>query len=129
MLIKHYKGWELEKEMPNTFEDFFNRSEVAFEEDGLEKTLTITYVQYFEEFLSEFTPYDKNPLFMAGSREVEFKDIVAIATLLNQPALSKRKRIFVRSQSELQTLFKGYDFSKLPDILESIENKSALQLP
>lgn len=119
LLIKDYKGWELEKAVPNSFEDFFNRSEVTFEKDGRERTLTITYVQYFEEFMSEFTPFRQDPLFEIGSREVAFKDIVAAACLLNQPDFSERKRVFVSSKTEFLSLFNGFDFNKLPDRLRT----------
>ncbi len=49
MLLKKCEGYELEKEKSNTSEDFFNRSEVVYVENGKEKTLHVLYVRYFDE--------------------------------------------------------------------------------
>lgn len=42
MLINQSGGYELEKEKSNTSEDFFNRSEVTFVDEGEEKPYTFS---------------------------------------------------------------------------------------
>lgn len=128
MFIKECQGYELEKEKSNTSEDFFNRSEITFEEDGHEKTLHVLYVRYFDEFFPEFTPFKTNPLFKAGTREVDFKDIVALVCLLKNPGLRHRKRIYINSQTEFASYFQEVDFSKIPTIFEELENKKSYHL-
>ena len=128
MLIKHCKGYELEKEKSNTSEDFFNRSEVTFEEDGQEKTLHVLYVRYFDEFAHELTPFEASPLFKVGSREVEFKDIVALICLLKNPGFRHRKRIYINSKLEFASYFEDIDYAKLPALFEDLENKKSFNL-
>ncbi|MBT2686951.1 hypothetical protein J7I93_02015 [Bacillus sp. ISL-47] len=128
MLIKYCRGYELEKEKPNTSEDFFNRSEVVFEEDGQEKTFHVLYVRFFDESTNEFTPYGSDPVFAAGSREVEFKDIVALSCLLKNPGFRHRKRIYINSKADFASYFQDLDFSKLPSIFEALENKKSYDL-
>ena len=128
MLIKHCRGYELEKEKPNTSEDFFNRSEIVFEEDGQEKTFHVLYVRFFDESMNEFTPYDKDPVFKAGSREVQFKDIVALSCLLKNPGFRHRKRIYLNSKADFASYFQDLDFSRLPSIFEALESKKSYDL-
>lgn len=128
MFIKKCTGYELEKEKSNTSEDFFNRSEITFEEDGVEKTLHVLYVRYFEDSLREFTPYESNPIFSAGSREVELKDIVALACLLKNPGFRHRKRVYINTQMEFASYFKDLDFAKLPAIFEALEGQQGFNL-
>ncbi|MFE8695600.1 hypothetical protein ACFYKT_04405 [Cytobacillus sp. FJAT-53684] len=128
MLIKQCKGYELEKEKSNTSEDFFNRSEMIFEEDGQEKTLHILYVRYFDEFIQEFTPFETSPLFTVGSREVEFRDIVALVCLLKNPGFRHRKRVYINTKNEFASYFKDIDYAKLPAIFEDLETKKSHSL-
>ncbi|MDZ5471147.1 hypothetical protein SM124_05260 (plasmid) [Bacillus sp. 31A1R] len=128
MLVKVCKGFELEKEKPNTSEDFFNRSEVTFEEDGVEKTLSVLYVRFFEEKMNEFTPYEENPIIQDGSKPVELKDIVALVCLIKNPGLRHRKRIYINSQVEFASYFKGIDYSKLETLLKSLESNHSFKL-
>src|SRR5687768_7905199 len=123
MLIKQCVGYELEKEKSNTSEDFFNRSEVTFVENGKEKTLHVLYVRFFDELIGSITPYEADPVFKAGSREVYLRDLVAIAALLKNPGYRHRKRVYINVQKEFADIFNGLEFSKLPEIFESIEQK------
>ncbi|WP_121611956.1 hypothetical protein [Mesobacillus foraminis] len=126
MIIKRCKGYELEKQQSNTSEDFFNRSEVTFMENGTEKTVHILYVRYFNEHFDRFTPYQQDPIFSFGVHEVSFKDIVALACLLKNPAYKHRKRVYINSEREFQDIFKGLDFHKLSGLVERIvDNGSA----
>ena len=128
MLIKQCVGYELEKEKSNTSEDFFNRSEVTFVEDGKEKTLHVLYVRYFDELIGSITPYEVDPVFKAGSRGVNLRDLVAITALLKNPGYRHRKRVYINVQKEFADIFTGLDFSKLPEIFESIEQKGSFEL-
>lgn len=128
MLIKECIGYELEKEKSNTSEDFFNRSEVTFFEDSEEKTLHVLYVRYFEEFFSEFTPYQQNPIFTKDNIQVTFKDIVALVSLIKNPGLRNRKRLYINSKQELASYFQDVDFEKLPEIVLAVKQKNKFEL-
>jgi hypothetical protein len=129
LLIKECKGFELEKEKSNTSEDFFNRSEVTFVEDGQEKTLHVLYVRYFDEIFHEFTPYKQDPIFVQKENEVNFKDIVALVCLLKNPGLRSRKRLYINSKYEFASYFQGINFNKLPEIFLAIQQKKEFELP
>ncbi|EFV77646.1 hypothetical protein HMPREF1013_02147 [Bacillus sp. 2_A_57_CT2] len=107
---------------------FFNRSEIVFEEDGQEKTFHVLYVRFFDESMNEFTPYEQDPVFIAGSREVQFKDLVALSCLLKNPGFRHRKRIYLNSKADFASYFQDLDFSKLPSIFEALENKKSFDL-
>ncbi|MCM2531774.1 hypothetical protein NDK43_04415 [Neobacillus pocheonensis] len=128
MLIKEFIGYELEKEKSNTSEDFFNRSEVTFIEDGLEKTLHVLYVRYFDEIFNEFTPFEQNPIWKDGDNEVLIKDIVALVCLIKNPGLRHRKRLYINSKQEFAFYFQDIDFNKLPEIFLSIKQKKSFEL-
>ena len=120
-MIKDCIGYELEKEKSNTSEDFFNRSELTFVEDGEERTLHVLYVRYFEEIMHEFTPYQQNPILVQGELEVSFKDIVALVCLLKNPGLRNRKRIYINSKRDFALYFQDIDYEKLADLVSKIK--------
>ncbi|MED4228861.1 hypothetical protein [Neobacillus cucumis] len=128
MLIKECKGYELEKEKSNTSEDFFNRSEVTFVEDGQEKTLHVLYVRYFDELFQEFTPYKQNPIINHGTNEVYFKDIVALVCLLKNPGLQNRKRLYINSKYEFASYFQDINYNKLPEVFLGIQQNKEYEL-
>lgn len=128
MLLTLCKGYELEKEKPNTSEDFFNRSEVVFHENGEEKTLHVLYVRYFDEHLSEFTPYKEDPIFHVGTEEITFKDVVALICLLKNPGFRHRKRVYINTKAEFASYFQDIDYSKLPDIFNGLANSQGYEL-
>lgn len=128
LLVKICKGYELEKEKPNTSEDFFNRSEVVYIENGEEKTLHVLYVRFFDEQFSDFTPYKENPIFQIGSKGITFKDIVALVCLIRNPEFRNRKRIYINTIEELTSYFQGIDFEKLPEIFHALEEKQGYEL-
>ncbi|WP_040208278.1 hypothetical protein [Neobacillus jeddahensis] len=128
MLIKECKGFELEKEKSNTSEDFFNRSEVTFVEDGEEKTLHVLYVRYFDEFLHEFTPYEQDPIILQPEMEVTFKEIVALVCLLKNPGLRSRKRLYINSKYDFASYFQDINYNKLPEILLTLKEKKEFEL-
>lgn len=125
MEIIQCRGYELEKEKSNTSEDFFNRSEITYIDDGVEKTLHVLYVRYFDEHFTEFTPYKQDPIFVTDERQVTFKDIVALVCLLKNPGLRQRKRLYLSDQQEFFAYFKEINFEKLAEILQALaQNKN-----
>lgn len=128
MKIIRSNGYELEKEKSNTSEDFFNRSEVTFAENGQEKTLHVLYVRFFEEQMQNFTPYEQDPIFKANSREVFFRDIVALVCLLKNPGFRHRKRVYINSQQDFADVFSGINYEKVTEVLMSIESGQPYEL-
>lgn len=128
MEIKKCWGYELEKEKSNTSEDFFNRSEITYTEDGTEKTLHVLYVRYFDEIFPEFTPFKQDPVFTAGEKDVYFKDIVALVCLLKNPGLRQRKRLYLSSQQEFASYFKDIHFEKLSEVFQALNQNQVYKL-
>ncbi len=128
LLIKECIGYELEKEKSNTSEDFFNRSEVTFFEDAVEKTLHVLYVRYFDECIHEFTLYQQNPIVTKDDVEVTFKDIVALVCLLKNPGLRNRKRLYINSKHEFASYFQDINFDKLPEIVLTVKQNKHFEL-
>ena len=128
MLITECKGYELEKEKSNTSEDFFNRSELTFVEDGYEKTLHVLYVRYFDEIFSEFTPFNEDPIFAQDGVEVNFKDIVALVCLLKKPELRGRKRLYINSKQEFASYFQDIHYDKIPEVFAALHQKKGYEL-
>lgn len=128
MFIKDCRGYELEKARPNTSEDFFNKSAVSFEESGKRNIFTVLFVRYFEERMSDFTPFKENPIFQVGSRKVEFKDIVALVFLLKNSEFKRRKRVYVNSLEEFSSYFQGMDYELVKVVFQSLEDKKGYEL-
>ncbi|WML40420.1 hypothetical protein RCG19_01660 [Neobacillus sp. OS1-2] len=128
MLIKECKGFELEKEKSNTSEDFFNRSEVTFIEDGKEKTLHVLYVRYFDQLFAEFTPFQQDPVMVQEGNEVYFKEMVALICLLKNPGLRSRKRLYINSKQEFASYFQDINFTKFPEIMLALKQKKGYEL-
>lgn len=128
MKIKECKGYELEKALPNTSEDYFSRSEVTFADGGKEKTLHVLYVRYYEQLKGNFTPYEEDPIFKIGERDVNFRDVVALAYLLKNPESRERKRVYINTEKEFATVFQDCDFEQLKDIVQSLEGNKSYDL-
>lgn len=128
MYIKECKGYELEKALPNTSEDYFNRSEVTYIEDGTEKTLHVLYVRYFETLMDNFTPFQEDPIFQVGSRDIYLKDTIAIVSLIQNPGNRHRKRIYINTEKEFSGLFQNVDFEKLKLLFQSVEQNKGFEL-
>jgi hypothetical protein len=126
--ILECKGYELEKAQSNTSEDFFNRSEINFVDDGIEKTLHVLYVRYFDEIFNEYTPFNQDPIFEDGDHKVYFKDIVALVCLIKNPGLRHRKRLYINTKQEFASYFQDIDFKKLPEIFQSLQQKQSYEL-
>lgn len=128
LIIKKCNGYELEKEKKNTSEDFFNRSEVTFVDEGVEKTLHVLYVRFFDEISTEYTPFTENPIYSVGDKQYYFKDIVALICLLKNPTLRKRKRVYINDQDEFASYFSNLNKDKLFGILQALAEKGSYQV-
>lgn len=123
MKLIQCRGYELEKAQPNTSEDFFTRSEAIFALNGEERTLHVLYVTFFEEEARAIIPYSEDPLFRAGNREVNLRDIVAFIYLLQHPQATDRKRIYVNDQSEFLKYLKNTNFEEVERIIRQLEQR------
>ncbi|MBN3555971.1 hypothetical protein JYA63_16955 [Fictibacillus nanhaiensis] len=94
---------ELEKEKPNTSEDFFNRSEVTYEWNGKTQTFHLLYVRYFEEKLQE--ELTQHAFWREYLSFYKITEIAALTALLKEPAYLKRKRVYINSYDEFKELF------------------------
>ena len=121
MQIVACNGYGLEKEKPNSPEEFFNRSVVKYIKDGEEKILNVLYLRYFDEMVSGWTPYPVNPIFKSQTRDIYMADIIALLCLMKNPSLSKRKRIYINSEQELESFFLNINFQKLEEVFRSID--------
>mgnify|MGYP005752371061 CR=1 FL=1 len=122
MKILNCRGFELEKAKPNTSEDFFNQSEVTFEENGEEKTFHVLYVRYFEESFAEFLSigYEQNPLFQVGDKSVELKDIVALICILKNSSFKERKRLYINTKEKFASYFENVNVHKVKGLMETV---------
>ncbi|KAA9026175.1 hypothetical protein [Niallia endozanthoxylica] len=125
MLIKSSSGYELQKEKPNTSEDFFNRSELLIEENGKERVFHVLYLRYFEENLQEYTPFQQNPIFRVGTRDIELKDMAALACFIKHPEYRNRKRVYIKEPTEFSSCFEGLDIDKLMSLFQELEDKKS----
>jgi hypothetical protein len=120
MKILSVKGYELEKELPNTSEDFFNRSEVTFVHNGEEHTFHLLYVRYFEENMKANTPFEENPVFSIGDRDYRLADIVALTALKKFPQYMERKRMYINEEEKFAELFKDINVDEIRKMLEQL---------
>ncbi|MCP8968707.1 hypothetical protein [Ectobacillus ponti] len=127
MRIKEYKGYELVKAQSNTSEDYFNRSEVTYIADGEERTLHVLYIRFFEEQLAEFTPFAADPVLEAAGEPVTFKEIVALACLLKDPALQKRKRLYFNTKEELGAFFDGQTIQAVQQVVAQVKQNGSAE--
>ncbi|MFZ3588582.1 hypothetical protein ACOI1C_04720 [Bacillus sp. DJP31] len=121
-------GHELEKEQPNTSEDFFNRSVVRFVEDGVEKTFHLLYIRYFDEMFTQFTPFKQDPIFKFGEKEIFFRDIVGIVCLIKNPAFRDRKRAYINNQREFEQYFSGINYEMLQELVQQVTQNGSYDL-
>ncbi|MES5895063.1 MULTISPECIES: hypothetical protein [Bacillus cereus group] len=128
MIIIGYAGYELEKEKPNTSEDFFNRSEVTYILNNQEKTFSVLYVRYFEEILQEITPFEGNPVYKVEEQDVYLRDIVAIACLVNNKELRAQKRLYLNEVTDFQRYFDEGTVVKVQEILAELHKNKRVEI-
>lgn len=102
-----------------------------FEEDGKEKVFRVLYLRYFEEKLHEMTPFQKNPIFKAGNREVELKDIVALVCMIKNSAYRARKNVYINEWAEFSRFFERINFRTIQVHFHELEthHSSLLRSP
>ncbi|WP_096153673.1 hypothetical protein [Bacillus sp. FJAT-45066] len=130
MIIKKAIGYELEKAQSNTSEDFFNRSEVTFLDEEVEKTFHVLYVRYFEETFADYveTEAKTNPLFTVNGKQINFRDVVALTCLIKNTSYKNRKRLYINVKEDMEKYFHNVNINKLKDIYEALESKGEYNL-
>lgn len=124
MFIYNCHGYELEKAQPNTSEDFFNRSEVVYEYNGGRYETSVLYVRYFEEKLPEISDIKPTTFYDNGEDSVEFRDLVALAFIIKNPAYRGRKRIYINEIDQFVKELEGVDFDQLVGYARGIKQNS-----
>jgi len=113
LIIYESKGYELEKAQPNTSEDFFNRSEVEYEVNGVKYKTAVLYLRYFEEKLSTFSDLKDVTLYENGEESIYFCDTVALAIVLKNPNYIGRKRIYINEITQFSKELEGVNYEQL----------------
>lgn len=120
MYITMCRGYELEKEMPNTSEDFFNRSEITIVTGNTEKTFHVLYVRYFEEVVA-----GQNP---ALFKDAAIKDVLALICIIQNESLLKRKRFYVNEQDVFLKYLDGINLQQALEIPAHIREHGRISL-
>jgi hypothetical protein len=111
-------GIELEKEKPNTSEDFFNRSEAVYRDSGKEKSFQLLYVRFFEDQLAERLEWDKNAVMEVSGRTYAMKDIAALAALTADDQNKNKRKAYINDFDEFAKLFSDVNVNKFKSFLE-----------
>ncbi|KAF0994676.1 hypothetical protein [Geobacillus sp. TFV-3] len=122
-------GEELQKSQSNTFEDYFNRSEVTYRDGGEERTLSVLYLRHFEAALFDGLPYESDPLFTANGCDIHLRDIIALVCLWKNPAYRKRKRVYIHDEEELRRYFAEVDAKTLQALVSEWAETGECHLP
>jgi hypothetical protein len=122
VIIKNCRGYELEKEMPNTSEDFFNRSEVTIVSKKAEKTFYVLYVRYFEDVFRE-----RNEFLFEGT-DLCIKDVMALICIIQNEALLERKRLYINTEEEFLMYLQGIDLRAAIEWIPDINRNQTLKL-
>ncbi|NNU84057.1 hypothetical protein ETC05_09405 [Geobacillus sp. BMUD] len=122
-------GEELQKSQSNTFEDYFNRSEVTYRDGGEERTLSVLYLRHFEGALLDLLPYESDPLFTANGRDIHLRDIIALVCLWKNPLYRQRKRVYIHDEEELRRYFVEIDAKTLQALVGEWAETGTCRLP
>ncbi|MCQ6266082.1 hypothetical protein M1K46_10445 [Fictibacillus sp. WQ 8-8] len=120
MKIRACTGYELEKEKPNSPEDFFNRSEVFYEQEGQEKSFQLLYVRYFEE---QLLPRISEQLITDDGEQLAIKDIAALVCLLHLKDALERRRLYMNREENFLSLFQNVDWSDVKKIWKTVKQQ------
>lgn len=112
MKIISCSGFECEKELKTTLEDLFNQSDVVYEYEGQERTLNVTYVRYFDEYLNENQIYEHE--------EIPFYQIAALLILLKSNGYVDDKRLYFNDTEKFLKSFHKDDIPKALEIYQSL---------
>ncbi|MGJ3204037.1 hypothetical protein [Geobacillus thermoleovorans] len=129
MNICRLHGEELQKSQSNTFEDYFNRSEVTYRDGGEERTLSVLYLRHFETALLELLPYEGDPLFAVNGRDIYLRDIVALVCLWKNMEYRQRRRVYIHDEGELRRYFAALDTEALEALVGEWAETGACRLP
>lgn len=121
MIIKNGRGYELVKEMPNTSEDFFNRSEITIVSKKMEKTFYVLYVRYFEDKFRE-----QNPFLFEGS-DLSIKDVMALICIIQNEALLERKRLYLNTEEEFLMYLQGIDLRAAIELIPEMNRNQTMK--
>jgi len=125
LYIYNCHGYELVKAQSNTSEDFFNRSEVEYEYNGQKVVTSVLYVRFFEEQLPELSEVKTTVLYDNGEESIYFRDLVALAFIINNPSYRGRKRIYINEINEFVNELKGVDFDQLVGYARGIKQSTS----
>ncbi|MCM3597014.1 hypothetical protein M4D55_14675 [Metabacillus idriensis] len=121
MIIKNGRGYELVKEMPNTSEDFFNRSEITIVSKKMEKTFYVLYVRYFEDKFRE-----QNPFLFEGS-DLSIKDVMALICIIQNETLLERKRLYLNTEEEFLMYLQGIDLRAAIELIPEMNRNQTMK--
>ncbi|MBY6035640.1 hypothetical protein KUV80_03210 [Fictibacillus nanhaiensis] len=119
MLIRHIIGVELEKEKPNTSEDFFNRSETVYEVNGEDHIFHLLYVRYFEEKLEE--ELTQHTFWKSYLKRYKIREIASLAALCKNKSYQNRKRVYINQFEDFRSLFIDTDKESFQSFLTKFE--------
>lgn len=119
---------ELEKSKSNSPEEFFSRSDVTFEDEGKQKTLSVLYVRYFDDQVLEQTSIQSNPVFEVSGKEMYIRDLVALLALKKNPEYRKRHRVYINEEDQLLSLFENIEQSVIENMVKQIHEHGQLEL-
>ncbi|KGP72191.1 hypothetical protein [Pontibacillus yanchengensis] len=128
MQIIACNGIELEKEKPNSPEDFFNQSEITYVDKGKEHSLRILYVRYFETNLSTLTPFETDPILTLEHATFYLRDIVALVALIKYPEYKNRNRVYINQEEDFNALFEGIHWDNLKSVCVTLSEGNRFDL-
>ena len=126
--IVRVHGEQLEKSSPTSPEDGFIRSEVYYKSGDEERVLTLLYLEFFQQDLSAFTPFEEDPIYTVGEKEFYFKEIAALAALINNPFLEKQKRVDKHDIEAFHKLYENIDWDTVKQAVMKIANNAGYPL-
>lgn len=112
-------GYELEKEKPNSPEDFFNRSIVTYRQNGKLKEFQVIYLRYFEEVLFKQENLSSVKELLT---DYTIKDIFALICLLKNSRFQERKRVYINSELLFLNMFNNIPYNQVRQILIKMNN-------
>src|SRR5690625_4913784 len=115
MKIFQSSGFEYEKAMPASPEDLFNESEVVYEYEGKKRTLTVTYVRYFDTYLAENNIYD------ADQTGVSFYEVAALLILMKNEGYVAGQRLYYSDTEQFMAAFDQEEIDRAMEIYRGLE--------
>ncbi|EGL81672.1 hypothetical protein CathTA2_2858 [Caldalkalibacillus thermarum TA2.A1] len=120
--MKIYKcsGFEYEKALPTTMEDQFNESEVVYDHLGEKRTLTVTYVRYFDTYVQEKGIYDPE------QTGIPFYHLVALLVLMKYHGFVNAQRLYFNDTKKFLNAFNQEDIEEAVSIYRSLQQSEPL---